>query len=122
MTQADAPEPKQDCIFCRIAAGEFGTDFAFESESVVAFNDLAPQAETHVLVIPRMHMTSIADLGREHDSLLGELVAAATTVAAERNLDLSGYRLLTNHGQDAGQTVMHLHLHLLGGNELGPLC
>lgn len=111
----------QDCIFCRIAAGELGTDFVYESEAVVAFNDLAPQADTHVLVIPRVHLASVAALGREHDALLGELVAAATSVAHDRGLDDSGYRLLSNHGSDAGQTVFHLHLHLLGGNPLAPL-
>ena len=114
-------EQEQDCIFCRIAAGDFDTKFVYESDSVVAFNDLAPQAETHVLVIPRQHIASVAAISREHDTLLGELVAAATSVARDRKLEESGYRLLTNHGPDAGQTVLHLHLHLLGGNSLGPL-
>ncbi|MDQ3656035.1 MAG: histidine triad nucleotide-binding protein [Chloroflexota bacterium] len=114
-------DQEQDCIFCRIAAGEFDTEFVYESDTVVAFDDLAPQAETHVLVIPRRHIASIAAVDRGHDSLLGELVAAATSVASDRKLNDSGYRLLTNHGPDAGQTVMHLHLHLLGGNALGPL-
>ncbi len=114
-------EQEQDCIFCRIAAGELGTAFVYESDAVVAFDDLAPQAETHVLVIPRRHLPSIAAVGREHDALLSELVAAANQVARERNLADSGYRILTNHGPDAGQTVHHLHLHLLGGNALGPL-
>lgn len=115
MTQA------QDCIFCRIVAAELGTEFVYESDSVVAFNDLAPQADTHVLVIPRIHLTSVAALDRNHDALLGELVAAATQVARDRGLDATGYRLVLNHGEDAGQTVFHLHLHLLGGNPLGPL-
>jgi histidine triad (HIT) family protein len=113
--------PEQDCIFCRIANGEFGTEFVFESDTVVAFNDLAPQAATHVLVVPRRHISSIAEIGREDDALLGEIVAAASSVARDRGLDESGYRILTNHGPDAGQTVFHLHLHLLGGNVLGPL-
>jgi len=111
----------QDCIFCRIAAGDLGTAFVYESDAVVAFDDLAPQAETHVLVIPRSHVASVADLGRDQDDLLGELVAAANSVAMTRGLTESGYRLLTNHGKDAGQTVFHLHLHLLGGHTLGPL-
>lgn len=114
-------EQEQDCMFCRIAAGDFDTTFVYESDTVVAFNDLAPQAETHVLVIPRQHIVSIAAVGREHDTLLGDLVAAATGVASDRKLNESGYRLLTNHGEDAGQTVTHLHMHLLGGNALGPL-
>ncbi len=113
--------PDQDCIFCRIAAGEFGTEFVYESPDVVAFNDLSPQAPTHVLVIPRRHISSVAALNRDDDVLLGELVAAAGSIAQDRGLGTSGYRLLTNHGPDAGQTVFHMHLHLLGGNELGPL-
>jgi histidine triad (HIT) family protein len=113
--------PEQDCIFCRIAAGEFGTEFVRETDQVVAFNDLSPQADTHVLVIPRRHVSSIDAVVREDDALLGELFAVALAVARDRGIDASGYRLLTNHGEDAGQTVFHLHLHLLGGNALGPL-
>jgi len=111
----------QDCIFCRIVAGDFGTTFHYESDSVVAFDDLSPQATTHVLVIPRRHVASAAELGVEDGALLAELVVAANRIATERGIDSSGYRLLTNVGPDAGQTVMHLHLHLLGGNTLGPL-
>lgn len=113
--------PEQDCIFCRIAGGELGTEFEYESAEVVAFNDLAPQAPTHVLVVPRRHLPSVASLTRDDDTLLGELVAAASSVARERGLHESGYRILTNHGRDAGQTVFHLHLHMLGGDQLGPL-
>lgn len=111
----------RDCLFCRIAAGEFGTEFVYESDSVVAFNDLDPQAETHVLVIPRAHLSSITALDRDQDALVGELVAAAAGIARQCGIEGSGYRLLTNVGPDAGQTVFHLHLHLLGGNALGPL-
>ena len=123
MTEAQEQEqvPDQDCIFCRIAAGEFETAFVFQSNSVVAFEDLEPQAATHVLVIPRRHVPGVAAIGRDDDALLGDLVAAATQVARERGLHESGYRILVNQGQDAGQTVHHLHLHLLGGNVLAPL-
>jgi len=114
-------ELEQDCIFCRIAAGELGTAFVYESDSVVAFDDLVPQAKTHVLVIPRSHVSSVAAVSREHDALLGELVAAANSIAKARGLEETGYRVLANHGPDAGQTVFHLHVHLLGGNALGPL-
>jgi histidine triad (HIT) family protein len=110
-----------DCIFCRIAAGEFGTEFLYESENVVAFNDLSPVAGTHVLVIPRRHVASVAELGPDDTHLLGEVMAAANKVAADRGIVESGYRILTNHGKDAGQSVFHLHFHLLGGNELAPL-
>lgn len=112
---------EQECVFCRIAAGEFGTKLLYESDSVLAFEDLSPQAATHVLVIPRRHLASAADLRVDDGPLLAEMVAAANGIAKERGLDGSGYRLLTNVGADAGQTVMHLHVHLLGGNELGPM-
>ena len=111
----------ESCIFCRIAAGEFGTAFLYESNDVVAFEDLAPQAKTHVLVVPRRHVSGIADVGASDGGLLAEMVTAANGIAQNRGLDATGYRLLTNNGPDAGQTVMHLHLHLLGGNELAPL-
>lgn len=110
-----------DCIFCKIAAGEFGTTFVAESENAVAFADLAPQAPTHVLIVPKRHIASIAALTSADDPLLGELVRLANQVAGELGIERSGYRLLTNVGPDAGQTVFHLHLHLLGGTMLGPL-
>lgn len=110
-----------DCIFCRISAGEFGTEFLYESENVVAFNDLAPVAGTHVLVIPRRHLSSVAEIGECDKGLLAEVIVAANQVAADRGIVESGYRILTNHGKDAGQTVFHLHFHLLGGNELAPI-
>ncbi len=112
---------EQDCIFCRIAAGQLQTVFHVETESVVAFDDLAPQAPTHVLIVPKVHLTSIAALTRDHDALLGEMLEVARTVAGERGIAESGFRLLTNVGPDAGQTVFHLHWHLLGGQPLGPL-
>lgn len=112
---------QDDCVFCKIAAGAFGTEFVYESAQVVAFNDLAPQASTHVLVIPRRHVANVTELTRDDDALLGELMQAAVQVAKDRGIDASGFRVLTNTGPDAGQTVFHLHLHVLGGNELGPL-
>lgn len=110
-----------NCIFCRIAAGEFGTTFLHESDQVVAFSDLAPQAATHVLVIPRRHIPGIADITADDGELLLELIQVANQVAIDLGISESGYRLLTNNGDHAGQTVQHLHIHLLGGNELGPL-
>lgn len=112
---------QSDCIFCRIAAGELGTAFLVETDSVVAFDDLAPQAPAHVLIVPKSHMTSIAALTRDHDVLLGEMLEVARHVAEDRGVADSGFRLLTNVGPDAGQTVFHLHWHLLGGRELGAL-
>lgn len=112
---------ESNCIFCRIAAGEFGTTFLYESDRVVAFSDLAPQAATHVLVIPRRHLESIAQVTADDGELLLELIQVANTIAIDQGISESGYRLLTNKGDNAGQTVPHLHIHLLGGNELGPL-
>lgn len=112
---------EQDCIFCRIATGDLGATFFYESGNVVAFDDLDPQAETHVLIIPRRHISSLAALTRDDDPLAGELLLAAVSVARKRRIEESGFRLLTNHGKDAGQSVFHLHFHLLGGNRLRPL-
>jgi histidine triad (HIT) family protein len=112
---------EEDCIFCKIAAGAFGTTFAAESDRAVAFDDLAPQAPVHVLVVPKTHVASIAALGEGDGDLLADMVALANQVARDRDIDASGYRLLTNVGPHAGQTVFHLHMHLLGGKELGPL-
>ena len=110
-----------DCIFCKIAAGELGTPFVAETDLVVAFDDLAPQAPVHVLIVPKQHVASVADLTAEDGDLFADLVGVANRVARERGIADTGYRLLTNAGPDAGQTVFHLHMHLLGGRELGPL-
>lgn len=110
-----------DCIFCKIAVGELGTSFAAESDLAVAFDDLAPQAPVHVLVVPKRHLASVAALTPADGDLLADMLALANQVARDRGIGASGYRLLTNVGPDAGQTVFHLHMHLLGGKELGPL-
>lgn len=110
-----------DCIFCRIAAGEMGTTFLVETGNVVAFDDIAPQAPTHVQVIPKRHVTSIRDLGEDDAALLGELLEVANRVAKDKGVDETGYRLVTNAGPDSGQEVHHLHIHVLGGRKLGPI-
>ena len=111
----------QECVFCRIARGDFGTEFAWESDAVVAFDDIAPAAPTHVLIVPRAHLASVANLGTPNAGLLDEIVDAANAIASDRGIVESGYRLLTNHGDDAGQSVHHVHFHLVGGKPLGPL-
>ena len=115
------PDSSNDCIFCKIVAGEFGTEFVAETDLVVAINDLSPQAPTHVLIVPRRHIASVADLTPDDDALLGDCVRVAKRIAKDRGLETSGYRILTNVGPDAGQTIFHLHWHLLGGKTLGPL-
>ena len=107
-----------ECIFCRIARGELGTEFVAETERAVAFRDLQPQAPTHVLVVPRRHVAGLRDLGPEDASLTGELLGLATEVARREGIMEGGYRVLTNDGPDAGQTVFHLHFHVLGGRRL----
>ena len=108
-----------DCIFCRIASGEIPATIVKRSDHAVAFRDLDPKAPTHVLVIPTTHVAAARDAkGTEGEKILGQLVAFATTVATELGLDAGGYRIVTNTGPDGGQSVFHLHLHLLGGRKL----
>lgn len=107
-----------DCIFCKIAAGELSSDIVYENEQVVVFRDLNPQAPTHVLAIPRRHIASINDLTPDDASLVGELYLAAKTVAKQEGIHESGYRTVMNCGEGAGQSVFHIHLHVLGGRAL----
>ena len=106
------------CLFCKIAAGEIPPTTAYEDESVYAFYDIAPQAPVHILVIPKAHIESAQALTREDDALLGHMFEVARMIAVENGLDKTGYRLITNVGADAGQSVPHLHLHLIGGKML----
>ena len=106
------------CIFCRIVAHEIPAEIVHESGTVVAFRDTNPQAPTHILLIPREHIESIADVDASHDSVLGDLVRAATHLADAEGIANSGWRLVTNIGPDGGQTVFHLHFHLLGGRPM----
>ncbi len=114
-------EVAADCIFCKIVSGSLRTELLVEGDGVVAFRDIAPQAPTHVLIIPKRHIVDLNALSRADDLLLGEIAAVATEVAKAEGIDESGFRLVTNVGPDAGQTVHHLHFHLLGGAPLGPL-
>jgi histidine triad (HIT) family protein len=108
-----------DCVFCGIVAGTIPAEVVARSEGTVAFRDLDPQAPTHVLVVPAEHVESAATLGAEHAGMLGELFATARSVAAAEGVLEPGYRLVLNVGDDAGNTVPHLHLHVLGGRSLG---
>jgi histidine triad (HIT) family protein len=110
-----------DCIFCRIVRGDFGTEFVAENEVGVAFRDLHPQAPSHLLVVPRLHVGALRDLGDGDAALVGELLLLCSRVAAQEGLLGGGYRVLTNDGPDAGQTIFHLHFHVLGGRPLGAL-
>ena len=107
-----------DCIFCKIASGAIPATLVHDSERVVAFRDLNPQAPQHLLVIPRRHIATLNDLTAEDGALSGELIEVARQLAAELGLAESGYRLVFNCNADGGQSVYHIHLHLLGGRSL----
>jgi histidine triad (HIT) family protein len=106
-----------DCLFCKIAAGELDSDRVYESESILAFRDINPGAPTHVLVIPKEHIESARELGADHRGVLLEMIDVINSIAAKEGLE-RGYRIVTNVGPDAGQSVHHLHFHLLGGRPM----
>jgi histidine triad (HIT) family protein len=108
-----------DCIFCQIIAGKVTGVKVFENERVVALRDLHPQAPVHLLVIPRRHIATLNDLQPGDGELVGEMMLVATQLAAQENLAARGYRLVLNCNRDGGQSVYHLHLHLLGGRSMG---
>jgi histidine triad (HIT) family protein len=107
------------CIFCRIAAREVPSEILHESDRVVAFRDTNPQAPVHILLIPKEHIGSIAEIEEGHGPLLAELARTAAHLANAEGIAESGWRLVTNVGSGAGQSVLHLHVHLLGGRQLG---
>ena len=108
-----------DCLFCKIVAGDIPSKTVLVTERSFAFRDLNPQAPTHVLVVPKEHVAHAGDLTGAHADLLGDLFETAATVAGMEGVAEGGYRLVLNVGDDAGNTVPHLHLHLLGGRRLG---
>lgn len=107
-----------DCLFCSMVAGKIKPDVVYEDADVLAFRDIHPQAPTHVLVIPKLHIATINDLQSEHLALAGKLFLAAKQVAVQEGIDQSGYRVAMNCNGDAGQAVFHIHLHVLGGRRL----
>ena len=108
-----------DCLFCSIAAGDVPSDTVLETDDVVAFRDVNPQAPVHVLVVPRRHVGDLHLLDAGDDALLGELVRVAQRVAEQEGIATGGYRVVANVGPDAGMSVPHLHLHVLGGRRMG---
>ena len=107
-----------DCLFCKIIRREIPATLVYEDERVAAFNDINPQAPTHVLLVPKRHIETLNELGTEDDRLIGELVRRAAAIAGERGLSAGGYRTVFNTNRGAGQTVFHIHLHLLGGRAM----
>ena len=107
-----------DCLFCGIVAGTVPATFVRRDDDIVAFRDVNPQAPTHVLVVPAQHIESAAELTPAHDQVWARLLHVAQSIAEEEGLDDDGYRMVVNVGRNGGQTVGHLHLHLLGGRQL----
>ena len=105
------------CLFCKIIAGEIPAAKVFEDDRIVAFNDIIPQAPMHVLVVPREHLSTLNDLDPAHDALVGEMVRRAAALAKDRGYADRGYRMVFNCNADAGQTVFHIHLHVIGGRK-----
>jgi histidine triad (HIT) family protein len=107
-----------DCLFCKIIKREIPASIVYEDDRVVAFNDINPQASTHVLVVPKKHIATLNDLQSGDDGIVGEVVRRAAAIAGERGIAAGGYRTVFNTNRDAGQTVFHIHLHLIGGRNL----
>jgi histidine triad (HIT) family protein len=108
-----------DCLFCKMVSGEIAPDKVFESDDVLAFRDINPQAPTHVLVVPKRHVATLNELDDESAGLVGKMVLAAAEVARREGFAEQGYRTIMNCNADGGQTVFHIHLHLLGGRVMG---
>ena len=109
---------EEDCLFCKISAGEIPAEIVHETDDVVAFRDINPQAPTHVLIIPRKHVATINDLTSDDCVDVGKLFLVAAAIARNEGIAEDGYRVTMNCNQAAGQTVFHLHLHLLGGRQM----
>jgi histidine triad (HIT) family protein len=107
-----------DCLFCKIIERKIPASVVYEDERVLAFDDVNPQAPTHVLVIPKRHIESLNELSTEDDRLIGEVVRRAAAIAKERGISEGGFRTVFNTNREAGQTVFHIHLHLLGGRSM----
>jgi histidine triad (HIT) family protein len=105
-----------DCLFCKIAKKEIPSSIVYEDDKVFAFNDINPKAPTHILIIPKKHISSVADEGVA--AVVGDLFSVMKKLAEEKGVDKTGYRIIVNHGKDSGQAVPHLHFHLLGGRPL----
>ena len=107
-----------DCLFCKIGSGQIPAKVVLQDDEVLAFDDINPQAPVHVLVIPKRHVVALNEAGAGDQALLGRLLEAATLVARKKGIADAGYRVVANTGRDGGQTVLHLHLHVLGGRPM----
>lgn len=109
-----------DCVFCKIINGTIPSTKVYEDDKVIAINDLNPQSPVHILIIPKNHIASADDLSEDNCDIVGHIFTVAAKIAKEKGLS-NGYRIINNCGKDAGQTVFHIHFHLLGGKDLGNL-
>jgi histidine triad (HIT) family protein len=109
----------QDCIFCKIVAGQIKAKVVYEDKTVLAFRDINPQAPVHIIVIPKEHFECLMSLGKNHLPLVADFLSAVQKIAQDENVVESGFRVVTNNGKDAGQSVHHLHFHVMGGRALG---
>ena len=107
-----------DCLFCKISTGSIPSEFVYESDTLFAINDINPQAPTHILIIPRVHHSSLLEVEETDYELMGSIITVANYLAKERGLNKSGYRLVVNCGAGAGQSVFHIHYHILGGRPM----
>jgi len=110
-----------DCVFCKIIAGEIPSDILYQDEEIIAFRDVNPQSPTHLIIVPRKHIPSLIHLSEVESSLMGNMVNIANQLAKREGVAESGYRLAINCGEQGGQLVPHLHMHLLAGRQLSPL-
>ncbi len=108
----------EDCIFCKIVEGKIPATIVYQDKDIVAFRDIHPKAPVHVLIIPRKHIPTVADLTEADATLVGKMTLAANKIAKQEGITDSGYRLVINNGTDSGMVVRHLHMHLLGGKRL----
>lgn len=109
----------EDCLFCKIIKGDIPSTKVYEDEFVYAFKDINPEAPVHILVVPKKHIKSINEIEEIDENLIGKIFLAIKKIAKEQGVAEQGYRVISNCGKDAGQTVMHLHFHILGGRKLG---
>ena len=110
-----------DCVFCRIVAGEIPADIVCQDKELLAFRDINPQASTHILIIPKAHIASLADITAKHKALMGRIILLARDLAEKEGISGRGYRLSVSTGADGGQLVPHVHFHLLGGRKLSDM-
>lgn len=112
----------ENCLFCKITSKQIPSDICFEDDFIIAFKDIHPKAPVHILIVPKKHIASVADLTEEDKDIISRMIFGAKQIAHNVNLENNGYRLVFNTRAHAGQEIEHIHLHLLGGKQLGSMC